>query len=176
MATTSTASQKHPAQYLALAIGAVYTLVGLAGFLVTGFSDFTSSEGDLLLGLFEVNPLHNIVHLVIGLAGLALWNRLNTARDYGWILAIGYGAVFVLGLFVADSDSSANFLALNAADNWLHILSALAGLAIALWPARDRVDTADERAVTETHRSDSNRGMPDDLRIEHDERHRSDRM
>jgi uncharacterized membrane protein YuzA (DUF378 family) len=177
MAMDSTTAQRHPAQYLALAIGVVYTLVGLAGFLVTGFDDFTSPDGELLLGLFEVNPLHNVVHLVIGLAGLALWSRLNTARDYGWMLAIGYGAVFVFGLFVAGDESSSNFLALNAADNWLHIASAIAGLAIALWPASDRRADADRAhgSMTETHRTDSNRGMPDDLRVEHDDRSRIDR-
>ncbi|MEX2503724.1 MAG: DUF4383 domain-containing protein [Egicoccus sp.] len=132
----ATGSDKHPAQYLALTIGVIYTLIGLAGFLVTGFDDFASPEGDLLLG-FEVNPLHNIVHLLIGVAGLALWNRLDKARTYGWLLAVAYGAVFLYGLFV-DADDQANFLALNGADNVLHIVSALAGLAIALWPARDR--------------------------------------
>ena len=130
----------HPAQYLALAIGVIYVLVGLSGFLVTGFDDFAAPEGELLLG-FEVNPLHNIVHLLIGGAGLALWNRLDRARTYGWLLAVAYGATFVYGLFVAGDDSQANFLAINAADNILHVVSALAGLAIALWPARDRTTT-----------------------------------
>lgn len=51
------------------------------------------------------------------------------------MLAIGYGATFVFGLFVADTDTPANFLALNTPDNWLHLGSALAGLAVALWPA-----------------------------------------
>ncbi|MFA9444715.1 DUF4383 domain-containing protein [Egicoccus sp. AB-alg6-2] len=134
---------KHPAQYLALAIGIIYVLVGLAGFLVTGFDGFAEPEGDLLLG-FEVNPLHNIVHLLIGAAGLALWSTLDRARTYGWLLAVGYGATFVYGLFVANSDDQANFLALNQADNILHLVSALAGLAIALWPARDR-STANTR-------------------------------
>lgn len=134
-------TDRHPAQYLALAIGVIYVLVGLAGFLVTGFDGFAAPEGDLLLG-FEVNPLHNIVHLLIGGAGLALWNRLDRARVYGWLLAIGYGATFVYGLFVANSDEQANFLALNQADNVLHVVSALAGLAIALWPARDRTTAA----------------------------------
>lgn len=79
----------------------------------------------------------DIVHLLIGAAGLALWSRLDQARVYGWLLAIGYGATFVYGLFVANSDEPVNFLAINQADNWLHAASALAGLAIALWPARD---------------------------------------
>lgn len=139
MSTNSNVNRdRHPAQWLALAIGVVYVLVGLAGFAVTGFDGFADPDGELLLGLFEVNPLHNIVHLLIGGAGIALWNRLDRARTFGWLLAIGYGATFVYGLLVAGSDEQANFLALNQGDNWLHLASALAGLAIALWPARDR--------------------------------------
>lgn len=128
---------RHPAQWLALAFGAVYVLVGLVGFAVTGFDGFAEPKGDLLLGIFEINPLHNIVHLLIGAAGLALWNRLDRARIFGWLLAVGYGAAFVYGLFVAGSDEPINFLAINQGDNWLHGLSALVGLAIALWPADD---------------------------------------
>jgi hypothetical protein len=140
-AARNVSNDRHPAQWLALAIGAVYVLVGLVGFAVTGFDGFAAPEGDLLLGIFEINPLHNVVHILIGAAGLALWNRLDRARVFGWLLAVGYGAVFVYGLFVAGSDQPANFLALNQGDNGLHIFSALAGLAIALWPAGDRRGT-----------------------------------
>ena len=124
---------RHPAQLLALAIGVVYTLVGIAGFFVTGFDNFAAETDKTLLG-FEVNPLHNIVHLAIGLAGLALWRRLDTARTYGWLLAAGYGLAFVYGLFAAGN-RDINFLSMNGADNILHLVSALAGVAIALWPA-----------------------------------------
>ena len=132
-----------------IAIGVVYTLVGLVGFFLTGFDGFASPDGALLLGIFEVNPLHNIVHLAIGIGGLALWNRLDLARWYGWLLFIIYGGAFLYGLFFANTDEPANFLALNQADNWLHVLSSLAGLAIALWPAaRGRAEPrADTRGV-----------------------------
>jgi hypothetical protein len=125
---------RHPSQLLTLAIGAVYTLVGVLGFLVTGFDEFAAETDKTLLG-FELNPLHNLVHLAIGIAGLVMWRRLDTARLYGWLLAAGYGAVFVYGL-VAAGNSDINFLSINGADNGLHLASALAGLAIALWPAR----------------------------------------
>ena len=133
MARRPDATTRHPAQLLALAIGVVYTLVGIAGFFVTGFDNFASETDKTLLG-FEVNPLHNIVHLAIGLAGLALWRRLDTARTYGWLLAAGYGLAFIYGLFAAGN-RDINFLSLNGADNILHLVSALAGVAIALWPA-----------------------------------------
>jgi uncharacterized membrane protein YuzA (DUF378 family) len=136
---------RHPSQLLALVIGAVYTLVGIAGFLVTGFQNFAAETDKTLLG-FEINPLHNIVHLIIGLAGLALWRQLDTARVYGWVLAAGYGLAFVYGLFAAGNNDI-NFLSLNGADNGLHLVSAVAGLAIALWPADRTVPrrTADRR-------------------------------
>ena len=95
--------------------------------------NFASETDKTLLG-FEINPLHNIVHLAIGLAGLALWRRLDTARTYGWLLAAGYGLAFIYGLFAAGN-SDINFLSLNGADNGLHLVSAVAGVAIALWPA-----------------------------------------
>ncbi len=126
----------HPSQILALVIGALFTLIGIAGFFVTGFDDFAEVTGETLLG-FEVNPLHNIVHLVIGTAGLLMWRTLPGARAYGWGLFVGYGATFVYGLFAVD-EPDANFLSINGADNGLHLVSALAGLATALLPARDR--------------------------------------
>jgi Domain of unknown function (DUF4383) len=137
---------RHPSQLLALAIGVIYTAVGVLGFLVTGFENFAAETDKTLLG-FEVNPLHNLVHLVIGLAGLALWRRLDTARAYGWLLAAGYGVAFVYGLFAAGN-SDINFLSLNGADNGLHLVSAIAGLAIALWPAQRTAPAgrADRRA------------------------------
>ena len=126
-------STRHPSQLLALAIGAVYTLVGLLGFFITGFDNFAAETDKTLLG-FEINPLHNLVHLAIGIVGLAMWRRLDTARAYGWLLAAGYGLAFLYGLFAAGN-SDINFLSINGADNGLHLVSALAGLAIAFWPA-----------------------------------------
>ena len=72
--------------------------------------------------------------VAIGIVGLAMWRRLDTARAYGWLLAAGYGLAFLYGLFAAGN-SDINFLSINGADNGLHLVSALAGLAIAFWPA-----------------------------------------
>ena len=124
-------------QLLSLVIGAIYLLVGIVGFFVTGFDDFFGHDtNETILG-FEVNPFHNIVHILIGAAGLALARTLAGARTYGWLLAVGYGATFVYGLFAVGQ--TWDFLSLNWADNWLHLVSALAGLAIALGPVRSAV-------------------------------------
>jgi hypothetical protein len=84
----------------------VYTLIGILGFFVTGFEHFAAETDKTLLG-FEINPLHNIVHLAIGLAGLAMWRQLDTARAYGWLLAAGYGLTFLYGLFAAGNSDRA---------------------------------------------------------------------
>ncbi|WP_285102224.1 DUF4383 domain-containing protein [Promicromonospora sp. MEB111] len=122
-------------QWLALTIGAVYLLVGAAGFLVTGFSGFAEHDHEQTLLGFAVNPLHNVVHLLIGVLGISLWSTIGRARTFGWLLVAGYGAAFVYGL-IAVGNPEINFLNINAADNVLHALSVLAGLAIALWPQR----------------------------------------
>ena len=120
-------------EILALVFGAVYLLIGIIGFFITGFDNFFSHTGETLLG-FEINGMHNVVHILIGVAGLVLARTLAGARTYGWLLAVGYGAAFVYGLFAVGEDW--DFLSLNAADNVLHILTAVVGLVIALAPVR----------------------------------------
>ena len=123
---------------LAFGIGAAYVLVGVLGFFVTGFDDFAGVTGKKLLGVFEINPLHNVVHLLIGFGGLALWKTRETARAYGAALVVGYGATFAYGLYAAGKDTAANFLSLNAADNGLHLVSAVAGAVILALLAKPR--------------------------------------
>jgi hypothetical protein len=111
--------------------GAVYLLVGIAGFVVSSGADFAGSEGGMLL-LFEVNPLHNIVHLLIGAVLLgAATSSVRAAKAANTGVGAVYLLVGLLGLFLVGS--SANILALNGADNVLHVGSAVlllgAGLA-----------------------------------------------
>ncbi|MGY1694070.1 DUF4383 domain-containing protein [Geodermatophilus sp. SYSU D00814] len=126
-------------QTLALVFGVVYLLVGIVGFFITGFDGFASNRTDGnedMLLVFMINPLHNVVHIVIGVAGIALSRTLAGARTYGWLLAIGYGAAFVYGLVAIGQDW--DFLNINAADNVLHVATAVIGLVMALGPVNDR--------------------------------------
>src|SRR5699024_5373379 len=83
---------------------------------------FAGHESDAkLLGIFEVSILHNIVHLLFGAVGV--WAA-RTARTSVYYL-IGGGVVYlVLWIYglVIDQDSTANFVPLNNADNWLHLV------------------------------------------------------
>jgi len=120
-------------QLLALAFGVVYLLIGVIGFFITGFDDFFGMSDDSLLG-FMINPMHNVVHIVIGAAGIALSRTLSGARTYGLLLLVGYGAAFVYGLFAVGEDW--DFLNLNWADNILHIVTAVVGAVIAFGPVQ----------------------------------------
>lgn len=105
-----------------LGLGVVYVLVGLVGFAVTGASGFAATEGPSLL-FFEINPLHNVVHIAVGvgLVAAATAGRMGF-RTVAWTIAIVYAVVGVVGFFVVET--SANILALNVADNFLHLASA----------------------------------------------------
>ncbi|SDQ46645.1 DUF4383 domain-containing protein [Thermostaphylospora chromogena] len=121
-------------QLLAAVIGGLYLLAGIAGFFVTGFDDFARHGHESLLG-FGVNPLHNIVHILIGVLGLGMAASLSLARGFGWVLMIVYTPALLYGSW-AVSHPERNFLNINVADNWLHFVSVLAGLALIVLPSR----------------------------------------
>ena len=112
-------------EILGLAFGAVYLLVGIVGFFVTGFDNFASNEQHEMLLFFMINPLHNVVHILIGVVGLALSRTLAGARTFGLLLAVGYGLAFVYGVIAVGQDW--DVLNINWADNVLHVLSAVVG-------------------------------------------------
>lgn len=121
--TGNDAGGRSLAQMVGYAFGAIYLLVGLIGFAVTSGVAFTAQEGEQLLGIFEINPLHNIVHLLVGAA--LLWGAMrgvNTARAINTTVGATYLLVGIVGLFITDSE--ANILAINGADNVLHLASA----------------------------------------------------
>lgn len=143
-ATAGTATST--VQKAALVVGGTFLLVGILGFVpgVTSNLDqlqFAGHESEAkLLGLFQVSILHNLVHLLFGVAGLAMGRRsAEAARTF----LIGGGAVYlflvVYGLII-DHETSANFVPVNGADNWLHLAlgAGMVGLGLALGTGRTR--------------------------------------
>ena len=120
-----------PNRLIATIFGAVYVLVGLLGFAVTGSVGFIATEGGLLLGIFEVNPLHNIAHLLIG-AALLIAGLSNVAAAKATNSTVGavYLLLGIVGFFIAST--SLNILALNTADHFLHLASAIVLLGVGL--------------------------------------------
>jgi hypothetical protein len=128
--STATTSEKTLNQKVGLAFGVVYILVGLLGFLLAGGAGFVGEEGELLLGIFEVNGLHNIVHLLIGvaLAGAAM-SGAAASRSTNMAIGVVYLLLGILGWFI--NDTALDIVALNAADHVLHLLSGILLIAVA---------------------------------------------
>ncbi len=137
-----TTASRHPVQTVALIYGVIFLLVGIAGFIpgltsnydTMQFAGHTSEA--MLMGVFQVSILHNIVHLLYGIAGLALARRSTTARHYLLWGGVVYLVLWLYGLFVGH-DSPANFVPLNTADNWLHLALGLTMVALSFL-RRDR--------------------------------------
>ena len=114
-----------PAQRFALLFGVVYLAVGVAGFVVTGFSDFAGMHHDKLL-VFSVNPAHNLIHLAMGLAWLAAAPHHRPAKAANLVFGVVLGLVTVLGLF--DGMGMLGMSGLADPDNFLHLATATLAL------------------------------------------------
>lgn len=112
-----------PNRLVATVFGAVYLLVGVLGLFVAG-TNIAGPDGGLLLGVFQVNHLHNVAHLAIGGALLYAGMR-GTAAAKGVNIAVGavYLLLGVVGFFLVGT--ALNILALNTADHILHLASAI---------------------------------------------------
>jgi len=132
MATTaSTRTTTSVNRTVAYVVGAVFLLVGILGWFVSQGHSFADRDGGSLLG-FQVNPLHNIVHLLVGaLLLVGARGGLSAARAANTAVGAVYLVVGIIGLFILNS--SANILALNSADNVLHLVSAVVLLGAGLF-------------------------------------------
>lgn len=117
-----------------LLIGAAYVGVGFIGFFITGFSNFLSDTGDtLLFGFASLNPMHNLVHIVVG-AFLVAMTRFSTPVNEGALMGVGlfYIVAFVIGVVAPDN---LTIIAMNGAgdgENFVHILTGVTALGAGL--------------------------------------------
>ena len=121
MATSRPATTRTPGQLFALVFGAVYVLVGIAGFLVA--DDFTGGQAGDKLIVFPVNHMHNIVHLLIGGALLFGSTRADLARTVNLIVGIAYALVAILGFLGVVTPDLINDR--GVADDFLHLATAI---------------------------------------------------
>ncbi len=116
------------AQRFAQIFGAIYVLVGIAGFipplLFGSLPGVVGPFAGLMLTLFAVNWFHSLAHLAIGAAGLAVYRSDSASRAYALALGVAYGGLFVAGLIWGLSFLG-GLLPLNGWDNVLHIATSL---------------------------------------------------
>ncbi|TFC91582.1 DUF4383 domain-containing protein [Cryobacterium sp. TMT3-29-2] len=135
-----------------IVLGALFLLLGLLGFTATGNVGFVATEGGLLLGTFEVNPLLNVVYMLLGaalliggVASVAAAKMVNGTVG-GILLLMG-----IIGFFVVGTEF--NYLALNTADHVLNLVTGAALLGVALAAERHvtpAVTTAGQKSSSYT--------------------------
>jgi hypothetical protein len=139
----------HPARLAATVVAVVFLLVGILGFIpgaTTHYDGMTFAGHEstaMLLGIFHVSILHNIVHLLFGIVGLVLARTAAGATSFLIGGGVVYLVLWIYGL-VIDHDSAANFVPVNGADNWLHLILAIGmiGLGVVLRRASAARQTA----------------------------------
>ena len=131
-------ADRTPVQMIAVAVGAVFLLVGILGFIpgiTTHYGDLKfagHSSNAKLLGLFQVSILHNVVHLLFGMAGLVLARTWSGARTY----LVGSGVIY-LSLWILGLVNGANWIPANNADDWLHFGLGVGLLALGVLSTRN---------------------------------------
>jgi hypothetical protein len=124
----------HPVRTFALIMGIVFVLVGVMGFLP---APFVTTPHDMhgvtvhanhgyLLGLFPVNLLHNLVHILFGIAGIMSYRSgPGASRMFARFVAVAYAVLAVFGL-IPHLDTVFGLIPIHGNDVWLHALIAAA--------------------------------------------------
>ena len=112
-------------QNAALVFGLAFLAAGIAGFFPSpppaDAPPLVVHQGHgMALGLFPINIIHNIVHLLFGVLGFAAArSALLSARAYFRIVAVSYGALVVLGL-IGATQTTFGYIPIWGNDVWLH--------------------------------------------------------
>lgn len=127
-----------PNRVFAIVFGVLYFAIGIFGFFYTSDTTFIGSQGPAFIGLFGVNPLLNLIHLVFGVA-LLLSGLIGPF--IAKLANSGIGALFLLlggvGLFIFEGNNPLNVFAFNGADSILHLATAVVLLAVGLGSERE---------------------------------------
>lgn len=124
-----TGTTRSPAQLYALIFGAVLTVAGIIGFFYN--SDFTSDKSvrDAVFGILDVNGWHNVVHILTGVVGLVAAGSYRSSRAYALGLGLIYIIVAIWGFILGSGGSILSIIPVNTADDILHLLIGIAGIA-----------------------------------------------
>lgn len=126
-------------QRVAQIFGWVFVLVAVWGFFITGGSMEAGMDAPAILGLFPVNVLHNLAHLLLGIWGIVASRSFGSARSYAQIAGILYLVLAVLG-FV--DPTGFGLLPLGGGDIGLHAVLGLILAGVGFTAKQGRAATA----------------------------------
>jgi hypothetical protein len=147
-------------RYFALVFGIVFLLVGIAGFIPGLVQPDTTSDHHLavtgpgtgyLFGLFHVNVLHNIVHLLFGIWGIFAYATFDASRVYAKSVAIIYGLLVIMGL-IPVLNTVFGLVPIHGNDVWLHAIIALVAAYFGFAAVNLPVATEGPRTTTDDFR------------------------
>jgi hypothetical protein len=140
---TGNINQMHMAErYCALAIGIIFLILGVAGFipaLVTlpgssasyvppdAATDAYSLGFGYLFGLFPINFLHNLVHCAVGVLGIASYNSYSSARLFNRVFAVAYVLIAIMGL-LPFAKTTFGLMPIFGNNVWFNALTAFAAV------------------------------------------------
>lgn len=124
-------------QRVAQLFGVVFLLVGILGFVATGMNmDANMDTAPKLLGLFPVNALHNIVHLLFGVWGLLAARTLAGSVTYAKVGGAIYVLLAIAGYFIP---TTFGLIPIGGNDIWLHALLGIVLLVVGLQAGKKTV-------------------------------------
>ena len=144
-------------RYFSLVLGIIFLLIGIAGF-VPGLLQTPEPAADVevtqsfgrLMGLFPVNALHNVVHIIFGIWGIAAYRSYTGARGYSRAVAIIYAVLAVMGI-IPGLNTTFGLIPLYGHDIWLHAVIAIAAAYFG-FVASDREVGHSTTTTTTSHR------------------------
>lgn len=105
--------------------GWVLLLVGILGFF-----------NNPILGIFAVDTIHNIIHVVSGLVAIMMAGKgESSAKTFAKVFGAVYALVAILG-FLSSDDMILGLISANSADHWLHVALAVVFLAVGFGGSR----------------------------------------
>ncbi len=144
-------------RYFALIFGIIYLVVGILGLIPSLLAASTAPgvtvnvlNGDLF-GIFPVNIIHTLVHLIIGIWGILAYRSFSASRGYARATGVIFIVLFIFGL-IPGLNVLFGLTPLNGADIWLHLISGIIALYFGL--------TARTSAGVETVDVDTNNTPP----------------
>jgi hypothetical protein len=104
---------------VAMVFGIVFLLVGVLGLFSAGGMEMGADNPAMLLGLFPVNLLHNIVHLLFGVWGLVAARSFAGAKTYAQTVGVIYIVLAICGFFIP---TTFGLIPIGGNDIWLHAI------------------------------------------------------
>jgi hypothetical protein len=139
-------------RYFALIFGIIYLLIGILGLIPGLLTPLTTTGVTLnvlsgnLFGLFPVNILHTLIHLIVGIWGIVAYRTFSASRSYARTIGVIFIVLFIFGL-IPGLNVLFGLTPLNGADIWLHLLTGVIALYFGL-TARTPAEAADMNSPT----------------------------